>query len=204
MTPRSRFTLAISLLLGAIVCLTAPFLEAQAYKAGATIETSKGDIVFAFYDKEAPKTTAHIQSLIQSGFYNEQGMRWHRVVPDFVIQTGDPTNTGSGGSSQQIDLEIQNTLSHCDAGIVAMARGKELNSASSQFYITLESQRALDAKYAIFGHVLKGMSILPRINTQDTVYRIVLMDVENVLPEAMAPVQEHPIWGIFKPTKKKR
>ncbi len=178
-------------------------LVADAYKAGAQIETSKGDIVFAFYEKEAPKTTAHIQGLIQSGFYNERGMRWHRVVPEFVIQTGDPTNTGTGGSKEHIDLEVQNTLSHCDAGIVAMARSKELNSASSQFYITLDAQRALDAKYAIFGHVLKGMSILPRITPQDAVYRIVLVDVEGVVPEANAPVQEHPIWGIFQPKKKK-
>jgi cyclophilin family peptidyl-prolyl cis-trans isomerase len=130
-------------------------------------------------------------------------MRWHRVEPEFVIQTGDPTNTGSGGSTEHIDLEVQNTLSHCDAGIVAMARSKELNSASSQFYITLDAQRALDAKYAIFGHVLTGMSILPRITPQDAVYRVVLVDVENVVPEANAPRQEHPIWGIFQPKKKK-
>ncbi|MFN9690601.1 MAG: peptidylprolyl isomerase [Vampirovibrionales bacterium] len=188
-----------------ITCLSVGGLNlvADAYKAGAQIETSKGDIVFAFYEKEAPKTTAHIERLIQSGFYNERGMRWHRVVPEFVIQTGDPTNTGTGGAEEHIDLEVQNTLSHCDAGIVAMARSKELNSASSQFYITLDAQRALDAKYAIFGHVLKGMSILPRITPQDAVYRIVLVDVEGVVPEANAPVQEHPIWGIFQPKKKK-
>ncbi len=196
--PISIFLLTVCLFLGGFN------LVADAYKAGARIETSKGDIVFAFYEKDAPKTTAHLQKLIQSGFYNEQGMRWHRVVPEFVIQTGDPTNTGSGGSKEQIDLEVQNTLSHCDAGIVAMARSKELNSASSQFYITLEPQRALDAKYAIFGHVLTGMSILPRITPRDAVYRIVLIDVEQVVPEANAPVQEHPVWGIFQPSKKKR
>ena len=190
------------LLLMAFGGLGALNLTADAYKAGARIETSKGDIVFAFYEKEAPKTTAHITRLIKSGFYNEQGMRWHRVVPDFVIQTGDPTNTGAGGSSERIDLEVKNTLSHCDAGIVAMARSADLNSASSQFYITLDAQRTLDAKYAIFAHVLSGMSILPRITPKDAVYRIVLMDVEFVVPEANAPVQEHPVWGIFQPKKK--
>lgn len=184
-------------------CSASLHLAADAYKAGAKIETSKGDILIAFYEKEAPKTTEHMKRLIQSGFYNERGMRWHRVVPEFVIQTGDPNNTGSGGSTEHVDLEVKNTLSHCDSGIVAMARSKDLNSASSQFYITLDAQRVLDAKYAIFAHVLTGMSILPRITPQDAVYRIVLVDVENVVPEVNAPVQEHPFWGIFKPAKKK-
>ncbi|XVJ50671.1 MAG: peptidylprolyl isomerase [Vampirovibrio sp.] len=176
---------------------------AQAYQSGAVIETSKGNIVIAFYEKEAPKTTAHVKRLIEEGFYNGKGMRWHRVVPNFVIQTGDPTNTGSGGAPRTVDLEIHNTLKHCDTGIVAMARSSNLNSASSQFYITLSPQSALDAKYAIFAHVIQGMSILNRITPQDDVYRIDLKDVESLQPDASAPVQEHPVWSIFAPSKKK-
>lgn len=177
---------------------------ADAYKGGAIIETNKGDIVIEFYEKEAPLTTAHMKQLIQDGYYNQRGMRWHRVVPDFVIQTGDPTNTGKGGSDKTVDLEVRNGLSHCEAGIVAMARGTALNSASSQFYITLSPQISLDAKYAIFGRVIQGMRLLPKITPNDEVYQIRLADVEQMAIEAEAPVQEHPFWGIFKSSKKKK
>ncbi len=193
------YTILLTLLIGITL-----MPDVFAYKSGAIIETNKGDIVIEFYEKEAPLTTAHMKQLIQEGFYNQRGMRWHRVVPDFVIQTGDPTNTGSGGSDKTVDLEVRNSLSHCEVGIVAMARGTSLNSASSQFYITLSPQPSLDAKYSIFGRVIQGMPLLPKITPNDEVYQIRLTDVEKLDIEAEAPVQEHPFWGIFKSSKKKK
>jgi peptidyl-prolyl cis-trans isomerase B (cyclophilin B) len=177
--------------------------NALAEKLGALMETSKGNILIEFYDKEAPKTTAHIKALIARDFY-DQGMRFHRVVPGFVIQTGDPTNTGTGGCGVNIPLEVNNDLGHVDAGIVAMARGQGLDSASSQFYITLDRQSSLDAKYTIFGRVIQGMDVIPMIDTTDKIYTVELVDIENAQVENDAPKQEHPFWSIFKPRKGKK
>jgi len=152
-------------------------------KPGAVIETSRGSIVIALYPSEAPKTVANFQKLVREGFYDTPGMVFHRVVPGFVVQTGDPTGTGYGGSKTRIPLEVKNELKHDALGVVAMARGASPNSASSQFYITLKHQPALDGKYAIFGQVIKGYDALKSIQRGDRVYSIALKDVTNVVPE---------------------
>jgi cyclophilin family peptidyl-prolyl cis-trans isomerase len=99
-------------------------------------------------------------------------MKFHRVIPGFVIQTGDPTGTGAGGSKETIPLEVKNTLSHDTKGMVAMARGADLHSATSQFYITLAPQRTLDGKYAIFGKVISGLDVLDKIEKGDMLYGV--------------------------------
>jgi len=186
---------------GLFIASTAGFLpSALAEKLGALMKTSKGDIVIEFYDQQAPKTSEHIKGLISRGFYN-QGMRFHRVVPGFVIQTGDPTNTGTGGCGVNIPLEVNNDLGHADAGIVAMARGQGLDSASSQFYITLDRQSSLDAKYTVFGRVIQGMDVIPMIDTTDKIYTVELLDIEKTKIEDAAPEQEHPFWSIFQSSK---
>jgi len=119
----------------------------------ATIVTEKGTIKFELYEKRAPVTTANFIKLAQSGFYD--GLTFHRIVPGFVIQGGDPLGTGTGGSGQTINLEINPELRHTD-GAVAMARSNDRNSASSQFYITMGPQPALDDDYAVFGQVIEG------------------------------------------------
>ncbi len=146
----------------------------------AILETEKGNIVFELYPDEAPLTVQNFAKLVQEGFYNRFNMKFHRVVPGFVIQTGDPTGTGAGGSKERVPLEAKNKLSHNIKGMVAMARGADPNSATSQFYITLAPQTTLDGKYAIFGKVIAGMDVLDKIEKDNMLYGIRLVDVDKV------------------------
>src|SRR5512136_41166 len=98
----------------------------------AVLETSMGTIKFELYEDKAPITTANFIKLAESGFYDS--LIFHRVIDNFVIQTGDPEGTGAGGSDEKINLEINKDLTHVD-GAVGMARSQDRNSASSQFYI---------------------------------------------------------------------
>jgi peptidyl-prolyl cis-trans isomerase B (cyclophilin B) len=153
----------------------------------AVMETEKGNIAFELYPDLAPQTVANFVELVNSGFYNKYNMKFHRVVPGFVVQTGDPTGTGAGGSKKTIPLEVKNKLSHNAKGIVAMARGFDPNSATSQFYITLAPQPSLDGKYAIFGKVISGLSVLDKIEVGDMLYGIRLVDSDSV---ARDPVEK--------------
>ncbi len=126
----------------------------------AIMETSMGTVKFELYEDKAPITTANFIKLADAGFYN--GLIFHRVVDNFVIQTGDPTGTGMGGSGKTIPLEIKEDLTHTD-GAVGMARGTDPNSASSQFYICDGAQHGLDGQYAIFGQVIEGMDVVRAI-----------------------------------------
>ena len=146
----------------------------------ALVETQRGNLVIELFPQAAPKTVENFLRLVQKGFYNQNGMIFHRVVPGFVIQTGDPSGTGEGGSEQTIPLEVQNKLSHDSKGIVAMARTYDPNSATSQFYITLTSQRNLDGKYAIFGKVIRGLSVLDQIGKGDKLYGVRLIGASEL------------------------
>lgn len=133
------------------------------------IKTSHGLITFKFYPKKAPNTVARIIQLIQSGFYD--GLSFHRVVSDFVIQTGDPTGTGTGGSGQKLQAEF-NQLSHVK-GTMAMARTlTDENSADSQFYIALTALPHLDNKYTVFGQVVDGLDVLDKVRKGDKIISI--------------------------------
>lgn len=151
---------------------------------GFRIKTIKGDIVGILFPEEAPQTVNNFVRLVKDDFYNQAGMKFHRVVPGFVIQTGDPTGTGMGGSKERIPLEIKNKLSHKTKGVLAMARGPSANSATSQFYITLAPQKYLDGKYAIFGQVIQGFDVLDKIKKDDLMYRVELIDASKVKPES--------------------
>lgn len=156
------------------------YLSLAKQMKAVTLETQKGNVVFELYPDEAPVTVANFVKLVSDNFYNQPGMKFHRVVPGFVIQTGDPTGTGAGGSKERIPLEIKNKLSHDAKGVVAMARGASPNSATSQFYITLAPQKTLDAKYAIFGRVVSGLEVLDKIEKGDIVYGAKLTDLRSV------------------------
>jgi peptidyl-prolyl cis-trans isomerase A (cyclophilin A) len=126
----------------------------------AVLETSMGTIKFELYEDKAPITTANFIKLAESSFYD--GLIFHRVIDNFVIQTGDPLGNGTGGSAENINLEIKKSLTHND-GAVGMARGKDPNSASSQFYICDGPQHGLDGNYAVFGQVIEGMDVVRAI-----------------------------------------
>ncbi len=134
-------------------------------KTTVSLNTSQGVIKFKFYPKEAPKTVARIIELIQKGFY--QGLSFHRVIPGFVIQGGDPTGTGSGGSGQKLEPEF-NSHQHIE-GTVSMARSSDIHSADSQFYISLGIHPHLDRNYTVFGQVIEGIEIAKKIKQGDKI-----------------------------------
>ena len=121
-----------------------------------------GVMEFELFEDKAPLTTKNFIELAEKGFYD--GVIFHRVVKDFVIQGGDPTGTGMGDAGYMIPDEIAPGLSHNSPGILSMAnRGP--NTASSQFFITLAPAQHLDGKHAIFGKLIKGEEVLLAIST---------------------------------------
>lgn len=126
-----------------------------------TIETSKGRIVIELYPKQAPKTVANFVKLAKQGFYN--GITFHRVIPGFMVQTGDPTGTGRGGPGYTFEDEISPDLKHIGPGVVSMANAGP-NTNGSQFFITLAATPWLDGKHTIFGRVLEGQSVVEQIS----------------------------------------
>lgn len=129
------------------------------------METTMGTIKIKLYTDKAPITTANIKKLVNEGFYN--GILFHRVIDGFMIQGGDPTGTGAGGSKETIPDEFGPGLKHSKAGILSMAnRGP--NTGSSQFFITLAPTPWLDGKHAIFGEVIEGMDVVNKIGKVKT------------------------------------
>lgn len=139
--------------------------ESGLSKATVTMATSQGVIKFKFYPQDAPNTVKRIIELINQGFYT--GLSWHRVVPGFVIQGGDPQNNGTGGSGQKLKAEF-NDRRHIE-GAVAMARGSDPDSADSQFYISLGTFPHLDHSYTVFGQVIQGIDVARKIKPGDKI-----------------------------------
>lgn len=128
-----------------------------------------------FFVADAPKTVANFIRLAQSGFYN--GVRFHRVEPGTLIQTGDPTGTGFGGAGWTIPFETNDR--HHLIGSVAMARGgDDKDSASSQFYFCLRPLLDLDGEYTVFGRITAGFDVLPQIVAGDVVERVEIVPIK--------------------------
>ena len=136
-----------------------------------TIEMENGGVIRAeLYPEIAPNTVANFVSLVQSGFYD--GLIFHRVIPGFMIQGGDPTGTGMGGPGHTIKGEfrmngIVNNLRHT-RGVLSMARSMMPNSAGSQFFIMHKTSPHLDGQYAAFGRVIEGMDVVDKIASTRT------------------------------------
>lgn len=133
-------------------------------KVKITMENGK-TMVAELYPEVAPKTVANFVKLVKEGFYS--GIIFHRVIPGFMIQGGDPTGTGRGGSEETIVGEfasngIKNDLKHT-RGVLSMARTMFPNSASSQFFIMHEDSPHLDGDYAAFGKVIEGLEVIDEI-----------------------------------------
>jgi len=143
--------------------------EAKEYEK-AIIKTVYGNIVFEFYKKDAPNTVDNFIKLTKQKFYN--GLKFHRVVPGFVVQGGDPRGDGTGGPGYKIKAEF-NSRSHL-TGTVAMARSSHPDSAGSQFYICLAPQPSLDGQYTVFGQVRSGMEFVKQIKQGDIMQEITL------------------------------
>lgn len=129
------------------------------------METTMGTIKIKLFTDKAPLTTANIKKLVNQGFYN--GLIFHRVIDGFMIQGGDPTGTGTGGSKEVVPDEFGPGLKHSKPGILSMAnRGP--NTGTSQFFITLAATPWLDGKHAIFGEVIEGMDVVNKIGKVKT------------------------------------
>ncbi|PKM92110.1 MAG: peptidylprolyl isomerase, partial [Euryarchaeota archaeon HGW-Euryarchaeota-1] len=126
----------------------------------ATIETNKGTIKIELFTDKAPKTTQNFIDLANKGFYD--GVIFHRVIPGFMIQGGDPTGTGTGGPGYKINDEFHPDLKHDKKGILSMANAGP-NTGGSQFFITLAPTPWLDGKHAVFGQVIEGMDVVEKI-----------------------------------------
>lgn len=138
----------------------------QAEKLTATLETSRGKIVIELTPDKTPKTVASFVNLIQRGYYD--GLAFHRVIPGFVIQGGDPLGNGTGGPGYNFEDEFDSSLTHSGAGILSMANaGPRTNG--SQFFITLGAQPHLNGKHSVFGKVIEGMDAVTSIKQGDKI-----------------------------------
>jgi peptidyl-prolyl cis-trans isomerase A (cyclophilin A) len=135
------------------------------YNPVAILETNMGSMVLELYADKAPRTVENFIKLAENGFYN--GVIFHRVIKDFMIQGGDPTGTGTGGPGYSIKDEIHPTLKHDKEGVLAMAHHGP-NTGGSQFYITLKSTPWLDGGYTIFGQLIRGSDTLQNIGKVPT------------------------------------
>ena len=129
-------------------------------------------IKLELYPDAAPITVANFEKLVKEGFYD--GLIFHRVIKDFMIQGGDPEGTGAGGSKDRIKGEfmangVNNPIKH-ERGVISMARSSMPNSASSQFFIVHKTSPHLDGQYAAFGKVVEGMDVVDEIACTETGY----------------------------------
>ena len=138
----------------------------------AVMKTTLGEIKILLFPDAAPKAVENFTTHAKNGYYT--GIIFHRVIPDFMIQGGDPTGTGCGGSGENIVGEFamnghNNPLSHV-RGVISMARSQNPNSASSQFFIMHADALYLDGNYAAFGKVVEGMEVVDEIAEVATDY----------------------------------
>ena len=143
-------------------------------KQTAVITMEKGgEINIEFFPEDAPKTVENFVTLAKKGFYD--GVTFHRVEPNFVVQGGDPKGNGTGGPGYTIKDEF-NKQKHV-RGVLAMARTQAPNSAGSQFYITLAPAHFLDGQYTVFGRVTSGMEVVDKIKVGDKMKSVKITEV---------------------------
>lgn len=141
----------------------------------AEIHTAKGIMTVEFYHEDAPNTVANFIKLSESGFYN--GLTFHRVIPDFVIQGGCPNGTGSGGPGYKIKCELTGNNQYHDKGVLSMAHAGR-DTGGSQFFICHNRQNTqhLDRNHTCFGKVVDGLDIINQIRGGDKIEKIVIIE----------------------------
>ncbi len=147
------------------------------------MKTSAGDIDLTLFPSKAPVTVANFLNLAKSGYYD--GIKFHRVIADFMVQGGDPTGTGSGGPGYQFEDEFDPSLKHDKPGVLSMAnRGPRTNG--SQFFITHVPTPHLDGKHTVFGEVTSGQDVVNKVKQGDTITTIEVKGSTDALFEAKA------------------
>jgi len=141
----------------------------------AIIHTEKGDMKVEFYHNDAPKTVENFISLIEKGFYN--GLTFHRVLPDFVIQGGCPDGTGAGGPGYSIDCELAGGNQFHDKGVLSMAHAGR-NTGGSQFFIchSRNNTSHLDRNHTCFGKVIEGLEVIDAVAGGDKIDSIEIVE----------------------------
>lgn len=141
----------------------------------AEIHTSKGVMNVEFYDSDAPKTVDNFIKLSKDGFYD--GLTFHRVLPDFVIQGGCPDGNGMGGPGYKIDCELDGDNQYHDRGVLSMAHAGR-NTGGSQFFVchSRTNTAHLDRNHTCFGKVVEGVDIVDEIQQGDKIEKIVIID----------------------------
>jgi peptidyl-prolyl cis-trans isomerase B (cyclophilin B) len=138
----------------------------------AVIETEKGKIVIALFEKDAPLTVQNFEKLIRSGFYN--GVTFHRIIKDFVAQGGDPKGDGTGGPGYTIPDELAGNPNRHIRGALSMAhRGP--NTGGSQFFIVYKPQPHLDGVHTVFGQIVEGMDVVDKLTQGDKMTKVYMM-----------------------------
>ena len=139
----------------------------------ATIETNRGTIKLELFADKTPKTVANFEKLAKQGFYD--GLKFHRVIPDFMIQTGCPKGTGTGDAGYKFADEFHPDLKHKGPGVLSMANAGP-NTNGSQFFITHVATPWLDGKHSVFGQVIEGQDVVNAIQQGDKMTKVTVED----------------------------
>lgn len=139
----------------------------------ATIETKKGNIRLQLHDDKTPKTVANFEKLVGKGYYD--GLKFHRVIPDFMVQAGCPKGTGTGGPGYTFADEFHADLKHNGPGVLSMANSGP-NTNGSQFFITHVATLWLDGKHSVFGKVIEGQDVVDKIAGGDVMVKVTIAD----------------------------
>ena len=140
----------------------------------AEIHTDKGVMKIDFFEKDAPNTVKNFTDLAKKGFYD--GLTFHRVIPDFVIQGGCPEGTGAGGPGYHIDCETDGDNQYHDRGVLSMAHAGR-NTGGSQFFIchSRNNTSHLDRKHTVFGNVVEGLEVIDAVQQGDVMNKVVII-----------------------------
>jgi len=144
----------------------------------AEMHTDKGVMKIKFYEKDAPNTVKNFVKLAKMGFYD--GVTFHRVIPNFVIQGGDPTGTGAGGPGYTIKCELDGDNQYHDKGVLSMAHAGR-NTGGSQFFIchTRDTTKHLDRNHTCFGKVFEGLDVIDKIKQGDKIQKVVISESQE-------------------------
>ncbi|MEX0819253.1 MAG: peptidylprolyl isomerase, partial [Pirellulaceae bacterium] len=158
-------------------------------------ETNRGDLVIELYENEAPQAVGNFVSLVESGFYD--GLTFHRVLPGFMAQGGCPDGTGTGGPGYKIACECfrEDHRNHF-RGTLSMAHAGR-DTGGSQFFLTFKRTSHLDGRHTVFGRVIEGLEVLPKLQRRDPSQRGALSEPDKIVKATVLRKRDH----VYKPTK---